>query len=161
MQLHASSTQPPVCCGRTSTFTVCFACPLCPSQEASAAADAARQEAGSARAALSASQSHAQALQARLSAKAAELSGLSGREETLKERANDLQAFVEVSGSGSCKCSCVLALKMAGWHIEERCRCCTAAAVCGAVGPRTSPAGGTPITVLATSAVACCTACIT
>lgn len=66
-------------------------------QEASAAADAARQEAGAARAALSASQSHAQALQARLSAKAAELSGLSGREEALKERVNDLQAFVDVS----------------------------------------------------------------
>ncbi|KAF6255462.1 hypothetical protein COO60DRAFT_1702793 [Scenedesmus sp. NREL 46B-D3] len=64
--------------------------------EASAAADAARQEAGSARAALSASQSHANALQARLAAKAADLSGLSGREEALKERVNDLQAFVDV-----------------------------------------------------------------
>jgi hypothetical protein len=67
------------------------------SQAASAAADAARHEAGSARAALSASQSHAQALQARLAAKAAELSGLSVREEALKERVNDLQAFVDVS----------------------------------------------------------------
>jgi chromosome segregation ATPase len=76
---------------------IVFFCIAALLQEASAAADAARQEAGSARAALSASQSHAQALQARLASKAAELSGLSGREEALKERVNDLQAFVDVS----------------------------------------------------------------
>ena len=35
-------------------------------------------------------------LQARLSAKASELSGVSGREDDLREQLNDLHAFVEV-----------------------------------------------------------------
>lgn len=36
-------------------------------------------------------------MQARLQHKSSELQGLSGREEELKERLNDLNAFVEVS----------------------------------------------------------------
>eukprot|EP00878_Enallax_costatus_P020748 GHUV01021940.1.p1 GENE.GHUV01021940.1~~GHUV01021940.1.p1 ORF type:complete len:692 (+),score=297.48 GHUV01021940.1:254-2329(+) len=64
--------------------------------EAAAAADAARQEAATARATLSASEQLVTALKARLSAKASELSGVSGREDDLKEQLNDLHAFVEV-----------------------------------------------------------------
>jgi hypothetical protein len=39
-------------------------------------------------------------LQSRLQAKSSELQGLSGREDELKERLNDLNAFVEVRGAG-------------------------------------------------------------
>jgi hypothetical protein len=47
-------------------------------------------------------------LQARLQHKSSELQGLSGREEELKERLNDLNAFVEVSPLTGFVCVCVL-----------------------------------------------------
>lgn len=64
--------------------------------EASGAADAARQEALELRSQLAAAHTTIKALQVRLQHKSSELQGLSGREEELKERLNDLNAFVEV-----------------------------------------------------------------
>lgn len=78
---HACASNP-ACCHRA--------------QEATAAADAARQDALLVRSQLTSAQAQASSLAARLAAKAEEAASQPGREGELRERLNDMTAFVQV-----------------------------------------------------------------
>lgn len=93
-------------------------------------------------------------MQARLQHKASELQGLSGREEDLKERLNDLNAFVEVSGQAAALL-CELTMQLAVWwcgvqqstqngRAAARQDCGTGGFCWGCLGQHSTGTGGHP-----------------